>query len=83
MTSNRKSPSPFTKEHRKHLSEGIKKWWSVPENKERMRQAHIGRHYGGGWSLSKAQRKQISETLKRYWNNKRNNSSSRNRSNKQ
>jgi hypothetical protein len=69
--SNRKSPPPCTEEHRKHLSQSIKRWWSVPENKERMRRTHIGRHFGGGWSLSEAQRKQISETLKQYWKNRR------------
>jgi hypothetical protein len=31
-----------TAEHRKHVSEAIKKWWSVIENKERMRARQTG-----------------------------------------
>lgn len=33
---NRKRLKPFTEEHRLHLSQSIKKWWSKPENKKRM-----------------------------------------------
>lgn len=46
----------------------LKRWWSIPENRERMNQIHIGGHNNnGGWAPSEAARKQISKTMKHSW----------------
>ncbi|MGC1132577.1 MAG: hypothetical protein WA941_07130 [Nitrososphaeraceae archaeon] len=51
----------------KRQAQSLKLWWSKEENKEKMRQKHIGRHTKKGWHHSELKRKQISETMKRYW----------------
>jgi hypothetical protein len=48
-------------------AQSLKHWWSNPENRERMRKAHIGRHTKSGWHQNEAACKRISRTLKRYW----------------
>jgi hypothetical protein len=54
----------WTKEHRKHLSEAIKAWWSKPENKERMSLIQTGIHRRP-WS--EESKKKYSKSLRRYW----------------
>jgi hypothetical protein len=41
------SPIPRTEEYRARLSESLKDWWSVPENKDRMRLIQTGTHRRG------------------------------------
>jgi hypothetical protein len=57
-----------TEKHRRHLSISAKKWWSVPENKQRMQLAQTGVKRSP-WS--EESRKKVSEGLKRYYRNKK------------
>ena len=56
-----------TKLHKQHVSDAIKKWWSVPENKQRMRLIQTGTTRG---EHSAEYRKNKSESMKRYYRNK-------------
>ena len=38
---------PRTEEYRARLSQSLKDWWSVPENKDRMRLIQTGTHRRG------------------------------------
>jgi hypothetical protein len=56
-----------TKLHRQHVSDAIKKWWSVPKNKQRMRSIQTGTTRG---ERSAEHRKNKSESMKRYYRDK-------------
>jgi hypothetical protein len=65
----RKGQYKLTDEHRKHVSDSIKAWWSVPENKERMIEIQTRIHRR---SWSEESKKQLSDSMKLSWKKRKN-----------